>query len=289
MSEDAENRTERLSLRIRPSLKEAIADAEQNARENPDLPNRTQWQSVIVRNLIEAGLEATDGRLDEILPDEMLDIWRREQEHDRVRAEAKKAEMIGGWRGRVRERIENRLAGPEPYPPEQMEMLIDKYIREIEIWCDDPEQVENHRNWIYDEYERYVDAYHEKQYTPRETYMESDDRVALGADLRQLKRTWPELADRLSDMIQMAGGDADAKIDALANETGVEAESVRVLLDQLTDETTRPEDAVNSFSGYLPPSQIETLGLDEPEAVRALQPLDERVEDSAAQGGETDD
>lgn len=232
-----EQRSEQLTAYVEPSIKQCIETLAEESRVDPDSPNLSQ--SDATRELLRHALEelGNSPELEELLPETRLEVFRKQRKYNRTKQQGRLDDMRGGWRGRVTDRLDNRLAGPEPYHPEVIEDLCESYVQEIEIWEDDPDRVEDHRDWIEGELERYRQSYRAKQLVGEERYAEISG-VERGSELMQLRDQFPELLRDLKAKCDHPNTTPRAVLTSLSKEWAVEEETLELILDELTDERT---------------------------------------------------
>jgi hypothetical protein len=232
-----ENRSEQVTIYVTPSTKDVIRELARESRAEPEAPDLTQ--SDAGRELLIHAIEELGGapELEELIPDIELEVFRKQQEYDRAKKQGRLDDMRGGWRGRVSDRLENRLAGPEPYNPDVVEDLGDSYLEEIEIWEDDQERIEAHREWLREEIARYREAYRAKQLVGEEHFEEIDG-VETGSELLELRDCFGELLSDLKVRCDGPHSSPDDILRATSKEWSVEEETLELILEQLTDERT---------------------------------------------------
>lgn len=188
-------------------------------------------KSEVCRELIHAAIEDEPDALD--LADEFeVRHWSKQREQDQLQKQGKIEDMRGGWRGRVRSRLNGRLAGEEPYPPEVIEDLSDLYWQEIEIWEDDEQLIAGHRQWFDQLLEDYRDAYRAKQHYPSDGFDSVDDAVEIGSELERIRPQLDEILARLESKAESKQAvDPEAIIQSIAGDYGVSSETVETLLD----------------------------------------------------------
>lgn len=232
-----ENRSEQLTSYVEPSIKDSVRKIAQESRRDPETPDLSQ--SDATRELIRHALETLEEAptLEELIPDTTLEVFRKQMKYDRVKEQGRLDDMRGGWRGRVSERFENRLAGSEPYHPEVIEDLSDSYLQEIEIWEDNEERIEEHREWLRQEIEQYRRAYRAKQLVGEEQYQEIDG-VETGSELIELRDCFGELLSDIKAKCDRQYSTPDAVLTSLSKEWAVEEETLELILEELTDDRT---------------------------------------------------
>lgn len=226
-----------LKLYVEPETKEAIESIKENSQRTPEI-----WDmktSEAGREVLNHGLEQLGENPDlEALVDEVdLEVWRKQKKYDKIRKEGRIIDMQGGWRGRVRSRLNGRLAGEEPFPPGKIISQADNYWREIVTWEDDEGLLAEHREWLDHQIEEYKRAYRAKEVYPEESFEAVDEKVAIGADLLRLK---PQIVDVVETIERKASTKEwtgpDAIRDSIANEFGVDPEAIDVVLDYIVPE-----------------------------------------------------
>lgn len=227
---------EQVSVSLREETIEVAESLQKNSLENPELWDMSRSEAI--RELVQHGIEnlSENPDLERLIDAGALEAYQRQKRHEERRREAEKWDLIGGWRGRVSNRIDHRLAGDEPYPPEMMERLAESYFGDIADLCDDPDELQRHRDWLDRKIERYRNAYSVKKLAPADTFRDRDEKVDTGADLWLLSQTPDETLADIVGAIESEHSDADALATKLANEWGVSEESVWTLLDMLSPE-----------------------------------------------------
>jgi hypothetical protein len=230
--------SEKVSLQtyVSPSTRDIIEQISANSRERSDCWDMSK--SEVARHLIEAGIKhlGKSPEMEEMVSETKLEHHRKQQEYDEVKTRGKIEDMRGGWRGRVRSRLNGRLSGAEPYHPDVIESLSDHYYREIEIWESDEDRLEEHRLWLEERLEEYRESWECKQLVPDEEFSDAVDDVGTGADLFQLRDQFGDFISDLQEMIDSERFDSDAILRSIANEYGIEQESVEIALDALLEE-----------------------------------------------------
>lgn len=203
--------------------------------------------------------------LEELVDDLDLKRYRDQQRHEQRRKLAEYADMAGGWRGRVSQYLSKRLAGPEPHPPDKIEILCESYFGDIQDREIDPEtlepnedKIEDHRKWLNLQKQLYREAYEQKQLVPKEAF-DHVDRVETGADLGRLKDSFGEL---LGEIHQIALGDAndpDAIYRKLAADYAVAEGTIQLVVEELTGEEVDARRALRSGDGILDAVDRPTL------------------------------
>jgi len=256
----------KIEMYVDPETYDAIDSIRRSSLERRDMWDLSLSESA--RELVEHGLDSLgdNSALEELVDDLDLEVYRKQREQDRLQKAGRIAEMTGGWRGRVVSRISRRLAGPEPYPVEEIRELAELYWREIKNWEDDEEALLAHRDWLdrkLAEYERALEA---KTLYPDQDLSDVDDAARVGSDLLDLRPRIEEVVETiqaLGDRDDLSH--ADAIRSRLATEYNVSEDAIDVVLDYLTPEDVSPSEALRSgdeIGDLLPDSAIEEPEVD---------------------------
>jgi len=215
--------------------------------------------SEVIRELVDYAIEHLDEKpaLEELVDEIDRVMWENQQRHEARRKKAKFADMAGGWRGRVRSYLNQRLAGTEPHPPDKVEILAESYVGDVIDWERDPEtleqnwdRIEEHREWLDDMIDEYRDAYEAKSVLPDEAFENHDD-VETGADLLRLRDNFEDVILDIAEAADGTGFDVDAIYRKLAGDYAVEEETVELVVEKLTGDDVDARRALKSGEGIL--------------------------------------
>lgn len=256
----------KVEMYVSEEMYDVIESLRDNSLRTPEIWDMSRSEAA--REICKHGLEnlPENPDLEELIDDVHLDVWRRQKEYDKVRKEGRIDDMAGGWRGRVRSRLNGRLAGAEPFRPEKIISQCDRYWREIQIWEDDEELLREHREWLDQMIEEYERAYRAKEVYPDESFEDVDEKVEVGADLLRLK---PQIVDVVETIERKASTKEwtgpDAIRDSIANEFAVDPEAIDVVLDYIVPDDVSTHEALmhgEEIREILPDEAIEEPDLE---------------------------
>lgn len=237
---------------------EQAAIVESLARESSsttDVPPISQAEAI--RYLVDTGVETiadeisvegvdehTAEVLRELIPRHAIVDWKR----DKIKGEAREADLRGGWRGRVKRDFSNRLAGEagESYHPDDMRALAPSYVAEARMYWDDPDRIAEQVGYVEALLERYEEAYHDAEVTPDDDPFEWHDDVRRGRDIQRLRGQIEKVVDDIVEIAEATAFDVDAIIDRLCADYQVEEETIEYLIEVLSDEDEDPRRMLKS-------------------------------------------
>lgn len=231
---------EHTTIRLRESLIETLDEAIQDA---PD------WLMVSRSDLVRYGwgrdLSEWDESVREIVPDEVLAKYRTKRMDERTQAAYYVVDKREGWRGRVKSRLNKRLAGEEPYHPDGVASLSEGYREELEALHElspaSARSLQADLVWLEERLEEYRDAWLAKTTVPDpRPFDDVEDEIGVGRDLLQLRRELDDLVLELEDVAESEAYDPDAIVRALAAERGVSEDAISLVVDLLV-----PDDVDN--------------------------------------------
>lgn len=244
---------------------EIIDDVKENSMKDPNMMDLSGSEAIC--ELVHRGIESVedDPLYRELIDPIDLEMWKNQQRHEARRKKAKFADMAGGWRGRVRKYLNQRLAGPEPHPPEKIEQLKESYMGDIVDWEKDSEtfetdwqKVDDHRDWLDEMVSEYRDAYQAKMILPDEAFENHDD-VQTGADLKRLGDRFDEVLLSVSELASGEACDPDAIYRRLGGEYAVDPGTVELVVDKLTGDDVDTRMALKSGKGILEAVDAQAL------------------------------
>lgn len=221
------------TVRLEESLIETLDEA---IRDAPD------WLVVSRADLIRYGwgrdLSEWDESVRELVPDEILAKYRTKRMDERTQAAYYVVDKREGWRGRVKSRLNKRLAGEEPYHPDGVASLAEGYREELEALHElspsSARSFEADLVWLSERLEEYRDAWLAKTTVPdARPFDDVEDEIGVGRDLLQLRRELDDVVLELEDVAASEAYDPDAIIRALAAERGVSEDAIRLVVDLL--------------------------------------------------------
>ena len=229
---------EQVSASFRTETIQIFEEIMQRSRDHSEMWDMSRSETV--RTLVNYALDHIDGlpEIEELIPESAIEAWQRQRRHEERVRKSDRIEIREGWRGRVSNRFDKRLRGDEPYSPEGMAQLAESYFADFEDVAEDPEEIEEAREWLDRKIERYRQAYDAKQLAPDESFTDTHSEVQLGADLWSLREDQDQVVADLVGAIESDHTDPDALVTKLSKEWAVEEGSVWTLIDLLS-----PEDA----------------------------------------------
>lgn len=236
---------------------EVVDSIKRNSREKPEMWDMSDSEAI--RELVNVAIEHLGEKpaLEELVDKIDRVKWQNQQRHEARRKKADFADMAGGWRGRVRKYLNQRLAGTEPHPPEKVEILAESYMGDIVDWERDPETlernydaIEDHREWLDDMVEEYRDAFEAKGVLPDEAFENHDD-VETGSDLLRLRDHFDDVLLTVAELAEGDAYDVDAIYRRLAGDYAVEEETVELVVEKLTGDDVDARRALKSGEGIL--------------------------------------
>lgn len=260
--------TEKVGLRVyvEEETADVIASLKEASRETNEIFDMSTSEAA--REILNHGIETLGEKsaLEELVDDVDVEVWQKQKEQNRLMKKGRVKDMVGGWRGRARSRLNARLTGPEPYPPEIAADLAESYFEELKVWGEDvidDEQIAESREWLDDLMGSYRDAYRAKDVVPDAAFASVDD-VETGADLLRLRDRFGEL---IHDVGEVAGRNAspDAVYRRIAGDYAVRPETVELVVEELTGDDVDARRALKSGEGLLDavdPEALEAWGGD---------------------------
>lgn len=238
---------ESVSVSLPVSLIETLDDT---IAETPDWLRLNR--SELLDYVTQAGVEHADGDVLDLVPDGVLSKYRTKRRDENVQAKKYVVDKRAGWRGRVGDRLNARLAGEHPYHPEDVAALAEGYREELhylhKLSPFSARTLDEDDAWLDQQIEGYRDAHHAKSIVPDSRPFEGrDDKVSLGRDLESLRGDLGALVDDLGERAESDAYDPDAIIRALAQDYAVDEEAVETVLDVLVDDDTDPRAALKSL------------------------------------------
>jgi Arc/MetJ-type ribon-helix-helix transcriptional regulator len=256
------------TVRLPESLVETLDEAVGRA---PD------WLTVSRADLVRYGwgqdLDEWDESVRELVPDEVLAKYRIKRQDERTQAEYYSVDKREGWRGRVKSRLNKRLAGEEPYHPDGVETLAEGYLEELEyldaVVPQSSRTVEEDRAWLEQQLRDYRDAWAAKTTVPDPQPFDGlEDEIGVGRDLLQLRSSLDEVVLSIEERASAEAYDPDSIKRALAAEWGVSEEAIETLLGLMVPDDVDQRSALKgleegSLSDFVPDPAIEETRADE--------------------------
>lgn len=242
-NEPLEKTTVRLEESLIETLDEAIRDA-------PD------WLNLSRADLIRYGwgqdLSEWDESVRELVPDALLAKYRVKRMDERTQAAYYAVDKREGWRGRVKSRLNKRLAGEHPHHPDGVASLAEGYREELEYDHDlspsSARSLEADLMWLEEQLSEYRDAWLAKTTVPDpRPFDDVADEVGVGRDLLQLRRELDDLVLELEDVAASEAYDPDAIVRALAATRGVSEDAISLVVDLLVPDDVDPRQALKGL------------------------------------------
>jgi hypothetical protein len=278
---------ERVSMTLPKSLVTALDAAVDDA---PDYLGLTR--SELARHAVEQGLDDWDEQVESLIPDELLAKYRVKRHDERVQQEYYIIDKREGWRGRVKSRLNKRLAGEEPYHPDGVEILSRGYRDELRylhrLAPESSRTLSEDREWLESKINGYREAYAAKQAVPNgDPYSGIEDKIETGRDLLSLQDRAADLVADIEDRADGAAYDPDSIIRSLAAEYAVSERSIEVVLDVLLPDDVDPRQALKSLEdsgieSILPPEAVESTERPEIEGETVIDDSPDMVEGDMA-------
>ena len=256
------------TVRLPESLVELLDEA---IARGPDW--LTTSRSELVRYGWGQDLEDWDGSVRELVPDEVLAKYRIKRQDERTQAEYYSVDKREGWRGRVKSRLNKRLAGEEPYHPDGVETLAEGYLEELEyldaVVPTSSRSVEEDRAWLEQQLRDYRDAWTAKTTVPApKPFDDLEDEIGVGRDLLQLRSSLDEVVLEIEETAEGEAYDPDAIVRSLAAKWGVSEAAIETLLDLMVPDDVDQRRALKgleegSLSDFVPAPAIEETAVDE--------------------------
>jgi Arc/MetJ-type ribon-helix-helix transcriptional regulator len=256
------------TVRLPESLVETLDEA---IARGPD------WLKTSRAELVRYGwgqdLEDWDGSVRELVPDENLAKYRIKREDERTQAKYYVVDKREGWRGRVKSRLNKRLAGEEPYHPDGVEILAEGYLEELE-YLDakvprSSRTVDEDRGWLEQQLRDYRDAWAAKTTVPDPKPFDGlEDEIGVGRDLLQLRSSLEEVVLSIEERAEAEAYDPDGIKRALAAEWGVSEAAIETLLDLMVPDDVDQRRALKgleegSLHDFVPAPAIEETRVDQ--------------------------
>lgn len=154
------------------------------------------------------------------------------------------ADMAGGFRDRVRDRLEKRFKSD--YRPEDVEEIAQQYAAEAqlywEIMDDDPERLQEELEWLQERLEHYAAKYQQTTWDPDEQFLSGFAGVQQAETEADIEMVEDEI--RALARERLGGGKSQRQVvDAIALVYDIDAEAIREIVEQERRELVIEEQA----------------------------------------------
>ena len=223
-------------------------------------------KSEIVRSILSDYLdEDARGATLDAVSDAQLQLARKEQLDEEMRAEQRLIEQRANFADRVLGYYRKRLEGDAAYHPDDMAALSANYREDARIWHDDPDEIER-KTALVDKWQSwYVAGYWAREHADQVATEVNPDDVdgwfSVGEDIHRLRDHVDEVRDRITGIAdrQSCGFDADAVIDAVASEWSVSRGAAHLLIESMTVTGSSVQDALSLGGDRLTTSDAPAL------------------------------
>lgn len=149
-------------------------------------------------------------------------------------------DMAGGWRDRVRDRLEKRFRSD--YQPEDVQALAEGYIAEAELWFGelrgDEERLEREIQWIHERVREYAEIYEVSNYDADAEFLESFRGVEEGVAESELNEIEDEVRALIVRKYETSSPGRREVAEHIAFVFDVEVEAVLDIVDEVRREHT---------------------------------------------------
>lgn len=252
------------------------------AREDPELGDEI-GRGMLVRHLVKEGIDATDGKLRDLMPDTLLEKYRIKHRKERRKDRDYQNKLAAYWRQNVNRELTKFYDDEAPARPRKVRMSMETWREEAEDVYDDETELAEDLEWLDRKLDEYEDAVRLAEVVPDRGFDRVSGEIAVGADLWQLR---PDALDLVTDVEDLADGDAtnpDAIVDRLAADYGVATEAIEEFLDLVVRDDVDVGRALKGYHGEDGPERFREVV--DPRALGDGSPLAELL--AADDDGET--
>lgn len=274
---------ERVTVWLEEETVEMIEAAVQEAAQDPEIGDEVS-KSMIVRERLHDGVQVWSGKVRDALPDEYLEHYELKYRKRRRKKKDYRNKLAAYWRQNVNRALTKFYDDEAAAPPSRVRKSMRSWRDELHDVKDDEEEIEADLAWLERKLQEYEENVEYAEAVPDQGFDRVSPEPSVGSDLYQLR---PQAAEIVEDIERLADGDAydaDAIIDRLAADYGVQTEAVETIIDTMVrdDVDTRRalrgehgEDGPDHFRQVVDPQALgEGSGLPELEDAEALEETD---------------
>ena len=258
---------------IPSGVDEVIEGAQRETHATPEVPPLSQSELIrlllidATGRLIDGELEIHDDsevevdpeKLKELIPDHKIGKYRYEQLKETNWID----DMAGGWRDRVRDRLEKRFRSD--YQPEDVQALAEGYIAEAELWFGqlrgDEERLEREIQWIHERVREYAEIYEVSNYDADAEFLESFRGVEEGVAESELSEIEDEVRALIVRKYEDSSPGRREVAEKIAFVFDVDAEAVLEIVDEVRRQHTVADQQRAELNRQIPTPAITDDGV----------------------------
>ena len=180
--------------------------------------------------------------IEDALNDDLLRVARKKKKEDELLSIQEEREKKAGYKDQVRGWFRDRLEGDQAYEPEDQKELAKGYKAHAEIWYDDPELIEDRKQWVDEQMEVYRAGYYARKHADSidaelQPHNRNKSWMDIGDDLYRLRSRQDEVYQWVRQRADNSGTDyKDTVVEYVCQEWSVGKAAVLLFLEQLVDD-----------------------------------------------------
>jgi len=180
--------------------------------------------------------------VEDALSDDLLRVARKKKKEDELLSLQEEREKKAGYKDQMRGYFRGRLEGDEAYEPELQAELAEGYKTHAEIWYDDPEVIEDRKQWVDEQMEVYRAGYYARKHADSidaelQPHNRNKSWMDIGDDLYRLRSRQDEVYQWVRQRADNSGSDyKETVVEYICNEWSVGKAAVLLFLEQLVDD-----------------------------------------------------
>lgn len=231
-----DNTKEQLTVRLGEDVLELVESAVEAAERDPKMGSEVS-KSMIIRHLINEGVENWNGELREIIPEAAVEKYEYKY-NQKVRKDRDYLNKRAGyWKQNVNTQLTKFYDDEAPADPKHVRTTMQQYRDEARELFDDGNELNTKLDWLDGRLEEYEQAVKFVRAVPDKGFDRVSDEISIGADLYQLRDEAGDVVRHIEAAANGDGFDPDAIIKSTAAKFGVSDEAIETLIDTITQDS----------------------------------------------------
>lgn len=249
---------ERTTVWLESETIEMLDATVEEAARDPEIGDEVS-RAMLIRHLINLGIDHWDGELRDLVPDSLLEKWRIKKRKERRKNEDYKNKLAAYWRQNVNRQFTKFYDDEAPARPEKVRVSMEKYREEAHDVYDDEEALAEDLEWLDRKLDQYEEAVEYAETVPDRGFERVSPEVSVGADLNQLRHDAIDIVEDIETLADGQAFDPDAIRDRLASDYGVSTDAIDEFLDAIVRDDIDVERALKGKHGEDGPERFREV------------------------------